>query len=75
LQTSIAFFRVDGAAAKSGQKAQAKPQFRPAPAGHGAQPARKENTVAHQQARLKGFALDLNQGGPDAADGEFRESA
>jgi methyl-accepting chemotaxis protein len=75
LQTSIAFFRVDTAAAKSAPKAQAKPQFRPAPAGHGAQPVRKENTVAHQQARLKGFALDLSQGGPDAGDSDFRESA
>jgi methyl-accepting chemotaxis protein len=75
LQTSIAFFRVDTAAAKSAPKTQAKPQFRPAPAGHGAQPVRKENTVAHQQARLKGFALDLSQGGPDAGDSDFREIA
>jgi methyl-accepting chemotaxis protein len=74
LQTSIAFFRVDQTAAKPAQKSMAKPQFRPATA-HGALPTRKDNTVANQQARLKGFALDLSQGGPDAGDDDFRESA
>jgi methyl-accepting chemotaxis protein len=76
LQTSIAFFKVDtsaGAAAKSPQKTVARPQPRPAPAQ--APAIRKENTVAHQQARVKGFALDLNHGGPDAGDNDFRESA
>jgi methyl-accepting chemotaxis protein len=29
--------------------------------------------VAVQQARAQGFALDLNQGGPDADDREFTE--
>jgi methyl-accepting chemotaxis protein len=76
LQTSIAFFRVDTAtAAKPSQKTQAKPQFRPAPASHATRQVQKENTISHQQARLKGFALDLDQGGPDPGDGDFRESA
>jgi methyl-accepting chemotaxis protein len=77
LQTSIAFFKVDtsaNSAARPAQKPAAKPQARPAPA-RAAAPARKENTVAHQQARVKGFALDLNHGGPDAGDADFRESA
>lgn len=30
---------------------------------------------APKWARARGFALDLSQGGPDAADAEFRESA
>lgn len=30
---------------------------------------------APKRARARGFALDLSQGGPDAADAEFRESA
>jgi len=32
-------------------------------------------TVAAQQARVKGYALDLSMGGPDAVDDDFRESA
>ncbi len=36
-------------------------------------PAR--NTVAELQSRVKGFALDLNMGGPDAEDAQFKESA
>ncbi|ANK93119.1 MULTISPECIES: hypothetical protein [Rhizobium] len=32
-------------------------------------------TVAGQQARVKGFALDMSVGGPDTIDDEFRESA
>jgi methyl-accepting chemotaxis protein len=73
LQTSIAFFKVDTAANGQGQKSAARQQARPAPAQ--AQAARKEHSVAHQQARVKGFALDLSQGGPDARDADFRESA
>jgi methyl-accepting chemotaxis protein len=75
LQTSIAFFRVDAGHGKPAQKfakpvtrlptAAGKPVARPA-AGH---------TVAAQQARAKGFALDLSHGGPDASDADFRESA
>jgi methyl-accepting chemotaxis protein len=73
LQTSIAFFKVDTAANGQGQKSAARQQARPAPAQ--AQATRKEHSVAHQQARVKGFALDLSQGGPDARDADFRESA
>lgn len=38
-----------------------------------AAPAR--NTVAELQSRVKGFALDLSMGGPDAEDAQFKESA
>ncbi|MDB5526342.1 MAG: methyl-accepting chemotaxis protein [Rhizobium sp.] len=76
LQTSISFFKVDTSTGKPVQKQAAKPQQRSA--NTFAQPARKAaptNTVAQQQARAKGFALDLNHGGPDSGDADFRESA
>jgi methyl-accepting chemotaxis protein len=77
LQASIAFFKVDNAdlaksAATRTTKAPAKPAARPAVAK--AAP-RKENSVAAQQARVKGFALDMSMGGPDADDADFRQSA
>ncbi len=79
LQTSIAFFKVEdgGASTKPQRKAaaakgavrpikqMAKPQARAVPA----------QTVAAQQARVKGFALDLSMGGPDEDDDAFRQSA
>ena len=79
LQSSIAFFKVDGGARNAQQKpapmaarpaAMPKHQERPAP-----RQAMAASSVAAQQARVKGFALDLSMGGPDASDREFRESA
>ncbi len=79
LQSSIAFFKVDGGARSAQQKpapmaarpaAMPKHQERPA-----SRPAPAASSVAAQQARVKGFALDLSMGGPDASDREFRESA
>ena len=77
LQTSIAFFRVD---MSSG--AQASMQRRPAPVAvrHPAKPAatairKADNSINAQQARARGFALDMSMGGPDADDADFRESA
>ncbi|MCQ1573941.1 methyl-accepting chemotaxis protein [Neorhizobium galegae] len=79
LQASIAFFKVERAngkarpqlgpkihaTAKLGVKQPSKaPAYRPA--GH---------SVAAQQSRAKGFALDLSMGGPDGDDDDFRESA
>ncbi len=75
LQASIAFFRVDQAGQKAApkrsvaaaQRTAAKPAYRvPAQAGH---------SVHAQQAKAKGFALDMSMGGPDADDQHFRESA
>ncbi|WP_168075882.1 methyl-accepting chemotaxis protein [Caulobacter sp. SSI4214] len=69
LRTSIAFFRIDGV----DSRAIARP-----PAKRPAQPARKSGgraPVAAQQARAKGFALDMAQGGPDPDDADFREYA
>jgi len=88
LQASIAFFRVDQANARKAQAvhspahapihhaaspAKAKPAVK-APAAR-ASAARTDNSVAAQQARLKGFTLDMSMGGPDADDSDFRESA
>ena len=77
LQTSIAYFRTsaNGAAPR-------RPAARPAAAKRpAASVARKQTaasprqTVAAQQARAGGFALDLTNGGPDADDADFREYA
>jgi methyl-accepting chemotaxis protein len=73
LQSSISFFRVDAAQQNRPVKRQApNAAYRAGPA-----PSRRsqDHSVAGQQARVKGFALDLNQGGPDASDADFRESA
>ena len=70
LQTSIAFFR-------TGDEERARrPQSRAA-AKRPAAPVRKApgRSVAAQQARANGFALDLTQGGADADDADFREYA
>ena len=84
LQASIAFFKVDQTNARKAEAVQqpvhqaisparskpaAKAPLSRAPAG------RPDNSVAAQQARLKGFSLDMSTGGPDADDAEFKESA
>lgn len=81
LQSSIAFFKVD-ASSVSSRPAQAahRPAAKPAATRQAMKPApvRKPqtgNTVSAQQARVKGFALDMSMGGPDADDADFRESA
>ena len=79
LQTSIAFFKVESASAKSGQRL-AKPSVAARGASiaetRAAQAKRSPGaTVSAQQERIKGFALDLSLGGPDADDKGFRDSA
>ncbi|TCL69751.1 methyl-accepting chemotaxis protein [Rhizobium sp. BK251] len=80
LQASIAFFKVDTgnrrqvAAKKVSVKASTK-VVAPAVARKPAPAAQANNSIAAQQARAKGFALDLSMGGPDAGDEDFRESA
>jgi methyl-accepting chemotaxis protein len=72
LQASIAFFRVDTGSMKSQRPAAVQSPSKPARA-----PASRtaSHTVAAQQSRVKGFALDMSMGGPDADDADFRESA
>ncbi|OBZ92606.1 chemotaxis protein, partial [Pararhizobium polonicum] len=76
LQASIAFFKVDSAGhsvKKALPKAVTKVSMTKPAANR--RPAAAGNSVAAQQARAKGFALDLSMGGPDAEDADFRESA
>ncbi len=81
LQTSIAYFRLkDEAPARPVSTARAapssptvraasyKPKLKPK-----ARP--KPNSIADQQARANGFALDLNRGGPDTEDADFATEA
>jgi len=86
LQASIAFFRTDSTTIGKGvntspARAPARPGSaakRPASVkspGKAVAAARKANGVAAQQARVKGFALDLTQGGPDAEDADFKAYA
>ncbi|MFS8115389.1 methyl-accepting chemotaxis protein [Rhizobium jaguaris] len=76
LQASIAFFKVDTSTNRQNRTAAAKSTGR-ASAATARQPKAvvKPATVQAQQARLKGFALDLSMGGPDDGDAEFKESA
>jgi methyl-accepting chemotaxis protein len=84
LQTSIAYFRTEASVGlKAGAPVRAavsKPAARIA-SKLSAKPASKKpakaasNAVLSQQARVKGFALDLSLGGPDAEDADFRVSA
>jgi methyl-accepting chemotaxis protein len=86
LQSSIAFFRIDSASAGKEvtitpvRAAAPKPRIKslastkPAARARKAAPARSAD-VASQQARVKGFALDLTLGGPDADDAAFKAYA
>ncbi len=78
LQTAIAFFQVSAedaagsVAAPKAKKAAAK--LAPAKAKAKA-PGFKSGSVAHQQDRARGFALDLSSGGPDEDDAHFGQAA
>ncbi|QFY61260.1 HAMP domain-containing protein [Rhizobium grahamii] len=80
LQASIAFFKVDTAGAKVSARKPAKSTAKPAATVVRRAPVASTSnhgrgSVAAQQARAKGFALDMSMGGPDAGDDDFRESA
>lgn len=88
LQQSISFFRTDDSGRSSeranvrstsgkgtssakpsaAHKVSAKTEKKGSSSAH-------RNPVAELQSRVKGFALDLSTGGPDAEDANFRESA
>ncbi|PIB94133.1 methyl-accepting chemotaxis protein [Caulobacter sp. FWC2] len=73
LQASIAYFRIEGDRSRGETRPAAKRPSAPvrkAPA----KPAARQ-TVAARQARVKGFALDLAHGGPDAEDAQFKDYA
>ncbi|TBY60896.1 HAMP domain-containing protein [Rhizobium leguminosarum bv. viciae] len=78
LQASIAFFKVDTASNRQSRTPAAKVTVRSPAQAAGRKPSTRKpaaNSVAGQQARVKGFALDLSMGGPDDGDAEFKESA
>jgi len=79
LQASIAYFRVaeSGARKVAAVSGIRKPAPRkPVPVRKpGAKPAVRPNSVADQQARVNGFALDLSNGGPDEDDNDFGVAA
>ncbi len=81
LQASIAFFKVDrtsGAAVARGQTTARAAAPAPRQPVKAAAPGRRpaaDHSIHGQQARAKGFALDMSMGGPDADDADFRESA
>jgi methyl-accepting chemotaxis protein len=79
LQASISFFKVDTAGTRQSRTPAAKVTVRTPVSAVTRKPATKKvspaNSVASQQARVKGFALDMSMGGPDAGDEDFRESA
>jgi methyl-accepting chemotaxis protein len=76
LQTSIAFFRTEAGNSRAAAVARKPVAKAKAAAFVARKPAASHNnSVAGQQARVKGLALDLSMGGPDADDADFRESA
>ncbi|WP_339087020.1 methyl-accepting chemotaxis protein [Hyphomicrobium sp. ghe19] len=90
LQTSITFFRIDNSGGRPAPKASPAAARRPQPkkaefkatqVAAKAAPAKarkatmQRGNVSELQSRVKGFALELNMGGPDDADAEFRETA
>jgi methyl-accepting chemotaxis protein len=80
LQTSIAYFRTDDSSSnRPARTAKLAPIVRkPVAAARPMSPAKpkpRPNTVADQQSRARGFALDLSSGGPDAEDADFGQAA
>ncbi|WP_333574156.1 methyl-accepting chemotaxis protein [Sphingomonas sp.] len=74
LQASIAYFQLLQGGQRDVAKA-ARPRgaevARARPAAKASRPPHRGATVAEQQARAHGFALDLSNGGPDADDADF----
>jgi len=77
LQESIAYFRVEGHGAQTrstGLRAPL-PRSKAKPKAVAATSASRPGSVADQQARVRGFALDLAIGGPDGEDAAFGRAA
>jgi methyl-accepting chemotaxis protein len=73
LQASISYFRTE--AKTTGSAAIRKPAPKKRAERTPLRGSPKGATVAEQQARVKGFALDLTRGGPDSDDEQFKEYA
>ncbi|HKR89003.1 MAG TPA: methyl-accepting chemotaxis protein, partial [Phenylobacterium sp.] len=74
LQASVAFFRTNASGQPARRITRPEPAARTAPTKSAARKG-GASPVAAQQARARGFALDLAQGGPDDDDAQFREYA
>ncbi len=78
LQENIAFFQIEASEARPkpvARPAARKPAPMKKPVAKTAKPKAKAGSVAEQQSRARGFAMDLTQGGPDAEDSEFGRAA
>ncbi|WP_440978544.1 methyl-accepting chemotaxis protein [Sphingomonas pseudosanguinis] len=75
LQESIAYFTVTQAARANPGRGAAPVRKPAAPVKKGKAAASRPGSVADQQARVRGFALDLTNGGPDGEDAEFGRAA
>jgi methyl-accepting chemotaxis protein len=77
LQASIAFFKVEMAGDRRSRAPAARVVASRSVAAGSRKPSKMSaaHSVAGQQARAKGFALDMSMGGPDDGDAEFKESA
>ena len=81
LQASIAFFRVDDMNARRQAPTAVAPVMSGAPArasrpvATASKLAHADRNVASQQARARGFALDMSMGGADDEDRNFKETA
>jgi methyl-accepting chemotaxis protein len=79
LQSSIAYFRTDDSAARSKASRAAQTRIAPVVARSPNKPAFQKpapkfgKTVAEQQARIKGFALDMSNAARDESDDGFKE--
>ena len=77
LQEGIAFFRIDAVDVRAKPVAAAvrKPAPAKKPVVRAAAKKTRPGSVVDQQSRVRGFALDLTQGGTDAEDAEFGRAA
>jgi methyl-accepting chemotaxis protein len=71
LQASISYFKTD--AAGEGRRSVSARKLAAPARKMAPKPAKARSAVADQQARAKGFALDISTGGPDDDDADFRE--
>lgn len=74
LQASLAYFRTGDPARMAPVRAKSAAPMRRA-AGRPAKTTPRAHSLAHQQERLRGFALDMDQGGPDSDDLDFERVA
>ncbi|KPF43203.1 chemotaxis protein, partial [Rhizobium sp. AAP43] len=77
LQASISFFRID---TSGSSRSHSQPPVQRASQSASRSPAKptrshSSGTVAGQQERVKGFALDMSMGAADDEDDDFRQSA